>query len=127
MTRLASAFAATRGTTGLVPYLTAGYPSLEVSLELMRRFDRAGARAIEVGVPFSDPIADGPEIQRASEWAVRTGVGVGEVLELVRAFRREAKAPIVVMTYANPILRHGSSSFARDAVAAGVDGILISD
>jgi len=127
VTRLASAFGAAPGSTGLVPYLTAGYPSLPDSLELMRRFARAGARAIELGVPFSDPIADGPEIQRASESAVRAGVGVADVLELVRAFRRDVPVPLVVMTYANPILRHGSERFAREAAAAGVDGILISD
>ncbi len=127
MTRLDPAFAAARGRTRLIPYLTAGYPSLEESLELMRGFTRAGAIAIEVGMPFSDPIADGAEIQRASEWAVRNGVGVPEVLDLVAAFRRESAVPVVVMTYANPIVHFGAGSFADAAVAAGVDGVLISD
>ena len=127
MTRLASAFADARGCTGLVPYLTAGYPSLAASLELMRRFGDAGARAIELGVPFSDPIADGPEIQRASEWAVRAGVGMPDVLELVRAYRTRGPAPIVIMTYLNPVVRYGAERFAADAFAAGVDGVLISD
>jgi len=94
---------------------------------MMRAFDRAGARAIEIGIPFSDPIADGPEIQRASEWALRRSVNADAVLELVAAFRREAKTPVVVMTYANPILRHGVQGFAGRARTAGVDGVIVSD
>jgi len=125
--RLGTAFAAARGTTGLIPYLTAGYPSLDASLEMMRGFDRPGVRAIEVGIPFSDPIADGPEIQRAAEWALRARVGARETLALVAALRRLSQLPVVVMTYANPVLRHGVAAFAEEARAAGVDGILISD
>ena len=125
--RLGTAFAAARGTTGLIPYLTAGYPSLDASLEMMRGFDRPGVRAIEVGIPFSDPIADGPEIQRAAEWALRARVGARETLALVAALRRLSQLPVVVMTYANPVLRHGIAAFAESARAAGVDGILISD
>lgn len=86
-----------------------------------------GAAALEIGVPFSDPIADGPDIQRASEWALRRRVGMGEVLGLVRDIRARAPIPIVLMTYANPVLRHGAARFARDARAAGADGVLISD
>jgi tryptophan synthase alpha chain len=127
VTRIAAAFQTARGRTGLVPYLTAGYPSLATSLELMHRFHRAGARAIEVGVPFSDPIADGAEIQRSSEWAVREGVGITDVLALVRDFRRDAETPVVVMTYANPVVCHGTARFAAEAVAAGVDGVIVSD
>jgi len=125
--RLGATFAAGRGTTGLIPYLTAGYPSLEASLEMMRGFDRPGVRAIEVGIPFSDPIADGPEIQRAAEWALRSRVGASETLALVAGLRRVSQLPVVVMTYANPILRHGIAAFAEAAREAGVDGILISD
>jgi tryptophan synthase alpha chain len=125
--RLGTAFAAARGTTGLIPYLTAGYPSLDASLEMMRGFDRPGVRAIEVGIPFSDPIADGPEIQRAAEWALRARVGARETLALVAALRRHSQLPVVVMTYANPVLRHGIAAFAEAARVAGVDGILISD
>ena len=127
MSRLANAFASHSGRTGLIPYLTAGYATLADSLDLMRRFADTGVRAIELGVPFSDPIADGAEIQRASEWAVRLGVGVGDVLELVRGFRAHAETPVVIMTYANPIVRYGLERFAADAVAAGVDGVLVSD
>src|SRR2546426_3640445 len=105
--RLGEAFAAIRGSTGLIPYLTAGYPSLDVSLELMRRLERLGVLALEIGIPFSDPIADGPEIQRASEWALRLGVGPHETLDLIENFRSAGTLPIVIMTYANPVLRGG--------------------
>lgn len=124
---MSSAFAARSGATGLIPYLTAGYPSLEVSLELLRALERAGAMAVEVGVPFSDPIADGPDIQRASEWALRQGTGIFDVLELVARFRRESALPVVVMTYANPVARVGWVEFAQRARSAGVDGALLSD
>ena len=89
--------------------------------------DRAGALAVEVGIPFSDPIADGPDIQRASEWALREHVGVPEIFDLVRDFRRASQLPVVLMTYANPVLRTGATAFAEGAAAAGVDGVLISD
>lgn len=125
--RLAAAFAASRGTTGLVPYLTAGYPSLDGTLELMRALADAGALALEVGIPFSDPIADGPDIQRASEWALRRGVGAAAVVELVARFRRERDTPVVLMSYLNPLLRPGVEAFAAAAAAAGADAVLVSD
>lgn len=124
---LATAFERSRGRTGLIPFLTAGYPSLEVSLELMRGFAGAGALAIELGIPFSDPIADGAEIQRASEWALREGVGVSEVLALTRRFREGSAVPVVLMTYFNPVLRHGVERFTTEARAAGADGVLLTD
>jgi tryptophan synthase alpha chain len=124
---LSSAFAARTRSTGLIPYLTAGFPSLDVSLGLMRAFERAGALALEVGVPFSDPIADGPDIQRASEWALRQGTGVFDVLDLVARFRKESSLPVVVMTYVNPVARVGADLFAQRAAASGVDGVLLSD
>jgi tryptophan synthase alpha chain len=127
VSRLGTAFAAGRGATGLIPYLTAGYPSLDASLGMMLALDQAGARALEVGIPFSDPIADGPDIQRASEWALRSGVGAAEALALVARLRETSQIPVVVMTYANPILRGGAPAFARAARAAGVDGLLVSD
>jgi tryptophan synthase alpha chain len=130
-TRLAAAFQAAASVsgpaTGLVPYVTAGYPSLEATIEMLRGFDRAGVRAVEVGVPFSDPIADGPEIQRASEWALRAGVGLPDVLDVVARFRRESDLPVVVMTYANPVVRMGAPAFAERAAASGVDGVIVSD
>jgi len=125
--RLALAFAARTSPTGLIPYLTAGYPALERTLELLRAVERAGALAVEVGVPFSDPIADGPDIQRASEWALRQGVGIADVLDLVARFRRESSLPIVVMTYANPVVRMGSDAFADRTRDAGVDAVILSD
>jgi tryptophan synthase alpha chain len=127
VSRLTPAFAARTGATGLVPYLTAGFPSLEGSLELMRAFERAGVLAIEVGIPFSDPIADGPDIQRASEWALRQGVSATDMLALVARFRRESSLPVVIMTYVNPVARMGAAAFATAACDAGVDGVLLSD
>jgi tryptophan synthase alpha chain len=127
MSRLGPAFAAARGRTGLVPFITAGYPSLDQSLEMLRGFARLGALAVEIGIPFSDPIADGPEIQRASEWSLARGVGREQALDLVRALRREHELPVVIMTYANPILPGGVGRFAAAARAAGVDGVIVSD
>lgn len=127
VSRLGAAFAAARGSTGLIPFITAGYPSLEASREMMLALDRAGSLALEIGIPFSDPIADGPEIQRASEWALKLRVGVAETLALVADLRRVSRCPVVVMTYANPVMRHGIESFAREAREAGVDGLIISD
>ncbi|HYM81494.1 MAG TPA: tryptophan synthase subunit alpha [Candidatus Limnocylindria bacterium] len=125
--RIDRSFAAHPGTTGLIPFITAGYPSLPESLEMLRGFARLGARAVEIGIPFSDPIADGPDIQRASEHALRNGVSADSALELVAALRRESELPVVIMTYANPVVRPGIDAFARSARAAGVDGALLSD
>ncbi len=125
--RLTASLRARARPTALVPFVTAGYPSLDGTRELLAALERAGAAAIEIGIPFSDPIADGPDIQRASEWALRERVGVPEVLELVRDFRRGSALPVVLMTYANPVLRSGAEAFAGGAAGAGVDGVLISD
>lgn len=125
--RLEAAFAARGAATGLIPFVTAGYPSLEDTAAMLRGFDRAGVLAIELGIPFSDPIADGPDIQRASEWALRRRTSTADVLDLVAAFRRESKTPVVLMTYANPVLRFGLDAFIHRAAAVGVDGIIVSD
>ena len=125
--RLSAAFAARPGTTGLIPYVTAGYPTLEESLAMLQAIERAGALAVEVGVPFSDPIADGPDIQRASEHALERGTSVGDVLDLVARFRKTSALPVIVMSYANPIASMGAAEFARRARAAGVDGVILSD
>lgn len=127
MSRLAAAFHASHGQTGLIPYLTAGYPTTGATLEMMRGLASAGVLALELGVPFSDPIADGPDIQRASEWAVRGGVGVPQVLDLAGALRRESDLPLIVMTYTNPVLRFGAERFAGEAGEAGVDAVIVSD
>lgn len=124
--RLAAAFQAS-GHTGLIAFVTAGYPSLDATLEMLRGFAAAGVLAVEVGVPFSDPIADGPDIQRSAEWALRAGVGLEDVLALIARFRAESQMPVIVMTYANPVVRMGASAFATQAKAAGVDGVILSD
>jgi tryptophan synthase alpha chain len=121
-----------QGRKALIPYVTAGFPFADVTPDLMHGMVGAGADVIELGVPFSDPMADGPIIQKAGEQALRLGVGMRQVLEMVRLFRdRDAKTPVVLMGYANPVERydllHGKDSFIRDAAQAGVDGILVVD
>jgi len=127
VSRLHSAFDGVPGSTGLIPFITAGYPSLDASRHILRGLDRPGVRAVEIGIPFSDPIADGPDIQRASEHALRNRVGAGEVLELVTELRRESELPVVLMSYANPLMRGGIDRFATAAAGCGVDGVLVSD
>jgi tryptophan synthase alpha chain len=127
MTRLKS-----EGRKALIPYIMAGFPRLDVTPELMHAMVQAGADIIELGVPFSDPMADGPVIQKAGEAALRLGVGMPQVLEMVRQFRlTDATTPVVLMGYANPVecydLKHGAHAFVRDAAQAGVDGVLIVD
>ena len=110
------------GRAALIPYITAGDPSLAATVPLMRALSSAGADVIELGVPFSDPMADGPVIQRASERALANGVGLDDVLTVVTAFRElDAITPIVLMGYANPIEAMGTTAFADRAQRAGVD------
>jgi len=127
--RLADTFARLRAARqpGLVTYITAGDPDLATSGEILKALDRAGADVLEVGVPFSDPLADGPVIQRATERALASGASLRAVLELVGTVRRDLTAPVVMFSYANPILRFGPERFARAAAAAGVDGVLALD
>jgi tryptophan synthase alpha chain len=113
--------------TGLVTYVTAGDPDLERSREILLRLDRAGADILEVGVPFSDPLADGPVIQRATERAISAGATLVKVLDLVADVRQDVTAPIVIFSYANPILRMGLDEFVSRATQAGVDGVLMLD
>ena len=115
------------GRTGLVTFVSAGDPSLERSADVLRALDGAGADVLEVGVPFSDPLADGPVIQRASERALAAGATLGAVLDLVATARAHLRAPIVLFTYANPVARMGVDAFARRAAGAGVDGVLVLD
>jgi tryptophan synthase alpha chain len=116
------------GRTALVPYVTAGDPAPEVTVAVVRALVAAGADVIELGVPFSDPMADGPVIQRASERALAHKVGLKDVLAMVREIRRDdAATPIVLMGYANPIEAMGPAVFADRAKAAGVDGVLVVD
>jgi tryptophan synthase alpha chain len=116
-----------QGRTGLVTYITAGDPTLDRSADILRRLDHAGADLLEVGVPFSDPLADGPVIQRATERALAAGATLSGVLDMIASIRRRVAAPIVVFSYANPILRLGLANFASRARAAGVDGVLTLD
>lgn len=112
----------------LVPYLTAGYPSLDETPALMAAVAAAGADAIELGVPFSDPLADGPTIQRSSQLALEAGGSLPGTLDALRAFRRtDADTPVVVFTYLNPIFRHGVDRFIEEAIEAGADGVLLTD
>jgi tryptophan synthase alpha chain len=134
MTRIASTFATLKaqGRKALIPYVIAGFPFADVTPDLMHGMVGAGADVIELGVPFSDPMADGPVIQKAGEKALALGVGMRQVLEMVRQFRqRDGKTPVVLMGYANPVERYdlarGKDAFIRDAAAAGVDGILVVD
>ena len=127
--RISETFARLRrdGQPGLVTYVTAGDPDLPRSGEILKALDRAGADVLEVGVPFSDPLADGPVIQRATERALAAGASLRSVLALVRDVRPHVAAPIVIFSYANPVLRLGAEAFAREAAAAGVDGVLVLD
>jgi tryptophan synthase alpha chain len=115
------------GRKGLVAYVTAGDPDLEQSADVIRGLARGGADVIEVGVPFSDPIADGPAIQRASERALAAGSDLGRSLDLVAGLRADVPVPIVLFTYVNPVLRMGVANFVDRAAAAGVDGVLLLD
>ncbi|TAK90895.1 MAG: tryptophan synthase subunit alpha [Burkholderiaceae bacterium] len=113
---------------GLIPYITAGDPSLALTLPLMHALVEAGADVIELGIPFSDPMADGPVIQRASERALLNGVTLDDVLQTVAQFRQtNITTPVVLMGYANPIERMGTAVFADRARAVGVDGVLVVD
>jgi tryptophan synthase alpha chain len=112
---------------GLVTYLTAGDPDCDRSAALLRAVADGGADVLEVGVPFSDPLADGPVIQRATERALAAGMTLTGTLDLIEGVRQHVHAPIVLFTYANPVLRMGVDAFARRAADAGVDGVLILD
>jgi tryptophan synthase alpha chain len=115
------------GNKALVPFLTAGDPDAATTVELIHTLIEAGADIIELGVPFSDPMADGPTIQAASERALESGMTVAGVLDIVRGVRRQSNVPIVLMGYYNPIFRYGPGRFAAAAAEAGVDGLLLVD
>ena len=130
MNRIDATFATHRsaGRTALIPYVTAGDPSPAATVPMLHRLVAAGADIVEIGVPFSDPMADGPVIQRASERALAQGVGLKDVLAMVAGFRRtDATTPIVLMGYANPIEAMGIGAFAASARETGVDGVLVVD
>ena len=128
MSRITTAFQKLNGRKALIPYITAGDPNLETTLETMHEMAANGADIIELGIPFSDPMADGPVIQRAAERALANGVSLKNVLETVRRFReRDNDTPVVLMGYLNPIHKMGNAEFARAAAEAGVDGVLTVD
>ncbi|MBX7245261.1 MAG: tryptophan synthase subunit alpha [Candidatus Sumerlaeaceae bacterium] len=116
-----------RGEAALIPYLTAGFPNLEATLPLLRALVRGGADVIELGVPFSDPVADGPTIQRSSSEALAAGTTFPKILEIVKQFRAESETPIVLFGAYNPFFHYGMEKAARDAATVGVDAFLIPD
>ncbi len=134
MSRIAATFAALKAQdrTALIPYVTAGFPFANITPDLMHGMVLAGADVIELGIPFSDPMADGLVIQKAGDRALALGIGMTQVLDMVRNFRtKNNNTPVVLMGYANPVERydqkHGAARFVTDAAAAGVDGMLVVD
>jgi tryptophan synthase alpha chain len=111
----------------LIPYVTAGDPDLEMTKRLVREMVRRGGDIIEIGVPFSDPLADGPIIQRASQRALQHGTTLRKILRTVSELRHDVDVPLVLLTYYNPVLRYGEKAFVADALDAGVDGIIVPD
>jgi tryptophan synthase alpha chain len=115
------------GEAALIPFVTAGDPDLPTTLKILRALDQGGADCIELGMPFSDPTADGPTIQRSSERALKRPVSLTAIFNLVRHFRRDSQVPVVLFGYFNPIFRFGVEKFARQAAEAGADGVLCVD
>jgi tryptophan synthase alpha chain len=111
----------------LIPYIMAGDPDLSTTQSLVLELEKNGADMIELGVPFSDPLADGPVIQKASERALRNKTSLRDVMDLVRTLRKQTQVPLVLMTYYNPIYKYGEERFSQNAVASGVDGVIIPD
>jgi tryptophan synthase alpha chain len=116
-----------QGKKAFIPFIMAGDPDLETTIRIVPELERAGSHIIELGIPFSDPVADGPTIQRAAERALRHQYGLSDYLDAVKTIRVASNVPLMVFSYYNPILQYGLESFARDAHSAGVDGILITD
>ena len=129
MNRIEEAFEANRlaQQKGFIPYFTAGFPTLDESFDLILASANAGAMAVEIGVPFSDPIADGPVIQHSSQVALENKVNLDRILERVAALRNQTDCPLILMGYANNFMQYGYARFATDAHAAGVDGVIVPD
>ena len=129
MTRIEKTFAQLKSARrkAFIPFITAGDPNLEATLELVLALDKAGADIIELGVPFSDPIADGPVIQRATDRALRNNVNLPAVLKLGERIREKSQIPLVLFSYFNPLYSHGLAKLAKSAAQAGFDGVLASD
>src|SRR3970282_2282605 len=129
MSRIEKKFAELRkrGETALIPFVIAGDPDLETTLSIMRALEKGGADLIELGVPFSDPTADGPTIQRSSQRALRNTISLPRIFHLVREFRRQSELPVILFGYFNPFFHYGLKDFCRQAARAGADGILCVD
>ena len=129
MSRIGKKFAELerRGETALIPFVTAGDPDLRTTLAILRALATGGADCIELGIPFSDPTADGPTIQRSSERALKNGLSLPRIFRLVKEFRRTSEVPMVLFGYFNPLFHYGLKSFCRSAARAGVDGVLCVD
>lgn len=115
------------GRKGFIPFITAGDPNLETSFEILLELADKGADVIEVGVPFSDPMADGPTIQRSSQRALANGVSLPDIIDLIADFKQVYRVPVVLFSYLNPLWQYGLEKLVRDAYASGIDGILITD
>lgn len=116
-----------KGEKAFIPYIMAGDPSLEKTKDIVQMLEECGADIVELGVPFTDPLADGPTIQRASERALNAGVTLKKVIAFVKDLRQDTQIPVVLMTYYNPVFKYGEEHFVRDAKDAGVDGVIIPD
>src|SRR5438477_9493872 len=129
MTRIETKFAQLKAESrkAFIPYITAGDPSLDITLQLVLALEKAGADVIELGIPFSDPIADGPVIQRATERALHNGVTLHKILQLGENIRKTSEVPLVLFSYFNPLLNYGLEKLAIDAAKIGFDGVLASD
>jgi tryptophan synthase alpha chain len=129
MSRIAEKFTTLKaaGEKALIAFITAGDPDLAITGECILEMEKAGADIIELGVPFSDPMADGPTIQKSSERALAAGTTLPKILEMVKSVRKQSQVPIVLMGYFNPVFLYGADKFAADAAAAGVDGVLLVD
>jgi tryptophan synthase alpha chain len=130
VTRLSETFARLKqeGRAAFVPFITAGDPDMETSFAILEKLPAAGADVIELGMPFTDPMADGPVVQASSVRALKSGASMAKVLEMVKKFRRaDKRTPLVLMGYYNPIHAYGTARFARDVAAAGVDGLIVVD
>ena len=121
---------AERGKEGLgtlVPYVTSGFPSADASVDVLHALEKAGGDVLELGIPFSDPLADGPTIQESTFWALEAGMTVAGTLEILARFRKDSDAPVVLFSYLNPLLRYGVEAFLADAADAGAQGLLLTD
>jgi len=129
MSRITKTFSQLKktGRKALIPYIMSGDPSMSATVKYVLELEKAGADIIELGVPFSDPLADGPTIQRASERSLQKGTTLKRVLEMVRDVRKKTDIPLILMTYYNPVFKFGIDRFIKTAVAAGVDGVIIPD